>query len=106
MQHKVEADGRIFPDTDDSGTIVSVLEEEAADVGVQVITRAKVSAIHPPKPANTSTTSTSNASSSDSSSPADGGNQKWKLQLGKPLPGGEQQLEADKVLIATGSDAR
>lgn len=104
MQHKVEADGRIFPDTDDSGTIVSVLEEEAADV--QVITRAKVSAIHPPKPANTSTPSTSNASSSDSSSPADGGNQKWKLQLGKPLPGGEQQLEADKVLIATGSDAR
>jgi hypothetical protein len=39
---KVEADGRVFPDTDDAGTIVDCLEEAAARAGVKVLTRTPV----------------------------------------------------------------
>lgn len=35
---KIEADGRMFPDTDDSQTIVNCLKNAAANAGVQVIT--------------------------------------------------------------------
>lgn len=42
---KTEADGRIFPTTDDSQTIVECLRSEASRAGVQVRTRAGVRAV-------------------------------------------------------------
>ncbi|GAB4138418.1 MAG: NAD(P)/FAD-dependent oxidoreductase [Cyanobacteria bacterium J069] len=42
---KTEADGRMFPTTDDSATIVNCLVRAAADAGVQVETGAAVTAV-------------------------------------------------------------
>ncbi|PSN18954.1 aminoacetone oxidase family FAD-binding enzyme [filamentous cyanobacterium CCP5] len=42
---KTEADGRMFPTTDDSATIVNCLQAEARRVGIQVRTRAAVTNI-------------------------------------------------------------
>jgi hypothetical protein len=64
-----------------------VLQKAAHDAGVEVITKAKVSAIHPPRIKDVN------------------GRSSWNLQLAKPLDG-QQQLVAEKVLIATGSDAK
>ena len=44
---KTEADGRMFPVTDDSGTIVNALMEAAADHGVRIKLRSGVSQIEP-----------------------------------------------------------
>lgn len=42
---KTESDGRMFPITDDSQTIIDCLEGAARDAGVEVITSAKVTSI-------------------------------------------------------------
>jgi len=44
---KTEADGRMFPTTDDSGTIVDCLMRETRRVGVTVRTRTAVTAVRP-----------------------------------------------------------
>lgn len=43
---KAEADGRMFPVTDDSATIIKCLEEAAEKVGVHVWLHARVDAVH------------------------------------------------------------
>lgn len=47
VQLKTEADGRMFPTTDDSGTIVSCLQRAAQQAGVQVVTSSRVEQIAP-----------------------------------------------------------
>eukprot|EP00741_Cyanophora_paradoxa_P015669 tig00020903_g15126.t1 len=42
---KAEADGRMFPTTDDSGTIAGCLERAASRAGVRVLTRTPVSSV-------------------------------------------------------------
>jgi len=44
---KTESDGRMFPTTDDSATIINCLKEEAEEHGVTVRTKTRVEAIHP-----------------------------------------------------------
>lgn len=70
---KTEADGRMFPMTDDSETIIDCLQREARRVGVQVQTRMPVAAIE---------------------------SQGDRLQL--QLKSGER-LTGDRILLATGS---
>jgi len=43
---KTEADGRMFPTTDDSGTIIGCLLGEARRLGVQIFTSSPVQSIH------------------------------------------------------------
>ncbi len=45
VETKTESDGRMFPITDDSATIVNCLEEAAADAGVTVQTKTRVVAV-------------------------------------------------------------
>ena len=45
VRTKTEADGRMFPTTDDSATIVDCLQDAAKDAGVVVRLRANVSSI-------------------------------------------------------------
>lgn len=47
VELKAEADGRMFPVTDDSGTIVDCLQGAAAEAGVIVRTRCGVRAVRP-----------------------------------------------------------
>ncbi|MCC6463576.1 MAG: NAD(P)/FAD-dependent oxidoreductase [Saprospiraceae bacterium] len=70
---KTEADGRMFPTTDDSQTIVDCLTNAAKRAGVTLRTSARVERI----------------------APAGHG---WHVHLGR-----EEVLHADRVLIATGS---
>lgn len=45
VQLKTEADGRIFPITDDANTIANCLKKEAADLGIPIHTRCKIESI-------------------------------------------------------------
>lgn len=72
---KVESDGRVFPTTDDSATIVDCLVDAAAELGVDVRTRARPQRLER----------------------LDVGG--WRLEL----PGGGEPVVADRVLLATGS---
>ncbi|MCB0534546.1 MAG: NAD(P)/FAD-dependent oxidoreductase [Lewinellaceae bacterium] len=71
---KTEADGRMFPVTDDSQTIVSCLWEAAKNAGVQVRTGVRVEKLEPHNGA-------------------------WLVQLA-----GKETLPADRVLVASGSN--
>lgn len=73
---KTEADGRMFPITDDSGTIVDCLTRAAREAGVEVRTSTRVEALKP--------------------SP-----QGWLLSLSHI----SDPLRFDRVLVATGSNA-
>ncbi len=44
---KIEADGRMFPVTDSSETVIDCLLAEAAKAGIEIRTRTRVDAIHP-----------------------------------------------------------
>ncbi len=72
---KTEADGRMFPTTDDSGTIVSCLMDSAAAAGVKICAGEAVAQIQPQQPSG------------------------WTVSLKS-----EQVLTADRVLLATGSN--
>jgi predicted Rossmann fold flavoprotein len=72
---KTEADGRMFPTTDDSGTIVSCLMDSAAAAGVKIQTGEAVAQIAPQQPLG------------------------WTVSLKSG-----QVLTADRVLLATGSN--
>jgi predicted Rossmann fold flavoprotein len=89
VQLKTEADGRMFPITDDSATIVQCLEESAAASGVDVRTRALVnSVIRQPVHARSAF-----ATDSDSD--------EWEFVV--QLQSGEF-LIGDRLLLATGSN--
>jgi len=76
VQLKTEADGRMFPTTDDSGTIVACLQRAAQQAGVQVMTSSRVEHI----------------------APAPSG--AWQLQIS----GDERPRIFQKLMIASGSN--
>lgn len=74
---KIEEDGRIFPTTDDSATIIDCLWQAAKKLGVRVITRCRVDAIE----------------RAESSSPKE-----WLVKAGdRPFP-------ADRLVVTSGSN--
>jgi predicted Rossmann fold flavoprotein len=75
VQLKTEADGRMFPITDDSETIVRCLMNAAATAGVKIWTGEAVAEIMPQQPSG------------------------WQVSLKSG-----QMLTADRVLLATGSN--
>ncbi|RDV14000.1 NAD(P)/FAD-dependent oxidoreductase [Pontibacter diazotrophicus] len=81
VQLKAEADGRMFPVTDNSETIIECLLQEAKRVGVQIRTGAGVEGIVPEETI--------------------AGQQKFKLQLSSG-----ESLKADKVLVSTGGNPK
>ncbi|MEM6877518.1 MAG: NAD(P)/FAD-dependent oxidoreductase, partial [Bacteroidota bacterium] len=73
---KIEEDGRVFPTTDDSATIIDCLWQTAKGLGVEVRTRHRVdNIIHRPEEDRT-----------------------WQVICG------DQQLSAHKLVVATGSN--
>jgi predicted Rossmann fold flavoprotein len=79
---KTEADGRMFPVTDNSETIVNCLLQEAKRAGVQIRTGAGVEKITTEKTAAT-------------------GKAKFTLQLNSG-----ESIKADKVLVSTGGNPK
>lgn len=73
---KTEADGRMFPETDDAETIVQCLWQAAQQAGVQVKTRCGLQALHRLP------------------------DERWEIQTTQ-----NTRLTADAVLVATGSNA-
>ena len=73
---KTEADGRMFPVTDDSQTIVSCLQKAAQAAGVQVLTSSRIASMTP-------------LSSGD-----------WQLQVA----GDERPRIFQKIMVASGSN--
>ena len=80
---KIEDDGRIFPITDSSQTIIDCLEGTARKHGVRVQTGMRVTEIHPP--------------SADASSPADTP-PRWTVVTPR------QTFHPDRLVVTTGSN--
>ncbi len=79
VETKIEEDGRMFPITDDSQTIIDCLMESAKAAGVKILMQTRVEKIIPP----------------------DLSNEKWQIDIGK-----NTYLQADKLMIATGSNPK
>ena len=73
---KIEEDGRVFPVSDDSQTIIDCLWREAKRRGVRVLTGARVAELLPPAPRRPH----------------------WKVRVG------EEWMEADRLVVASGSN--
>ncbi len=76
VELKIEEDGRVFPVSDDSQTIINCLTEAARRKGVAVITMQRVTEIIAPKPPNS----------------------QWIVRTK------EQVWEADRLVVTTGSN--
>jgi predicted Rossmann fold flavoprotein len=76
VELKIEEDGRVFPVSDDSQTIINCLTEAARRKGVAVITMQRVTEITAPKPPNS----------------------QWIVRTK------EQVWEADRLVVTTGSN--
>lgn len=79
VQFKVEPDGRMFPTTNDSGTIIHALMQEADRSGVRVATRSPVSSIQ---------------------QRASGTDRLFRLSVGPSI------MDFDRVIITTGGNPR
>jgi predicted Rossmann fold flavoprotein len=84
---KTEADGRMFPTTDDSGTIIDCLLGEAGRLGIQIFTSSPVQSIH----------------HHGSGFQVLTGGKGSQLFHGGALPSLRSPLLAQRVLLATGS---
>ena len=73
---KIEDDGRVFPVSNNSQSIIDCLLDSAANAGVEVIRNTRVEQLYPPEEPN----------------------QRWKV-----LSGGGEAFFADRILIASGS---
>lgn len=91
---KTEADGRMFPVTDDSATIVNCLIRAAEDAGVQIRTGDAVVLVK-------KLTSDIGEDSHSSASLTDGGGTAPRFEI--ELKSGEK-LKCDRLLLATGSN--
>ena len=78
VKTKIESDGRMFPTTDNSHTIVNCLMENAQKLGVKIVMHARMEQLEPPN-------------SSDD---------KWQVKVNG------QTIQADKLMIATGSNPK
>jgi predicted Rossmann fold flavoprotein len=89
VQLKTEADGRMFPTTDDSATIVDCLHSAAMAAGVKIWTSAGVADIAPQTPSGwTVTLKSGEILTADRVLLATGNNPsayKWAQQLGHPI---------------------
>lgn len=75
VELKIEEDGRVFPTSDSSQTIIDCLWGAAKRAGVRVMTGAKVTDIQPPN-----------------------GGREWRVEVG------EETLFADRLVATTGSN--
>lgn len=73
---KIEEDGRVFPVSDDSQTIIDCVWREAKRRGVKVLTGARVTELNPPAPRRPN----------------------WQVRVG------EEWLEADRLVVTSGSN--
>jgi predicted Rossmann fold flavoprotein len=89
VQLKIESDGRMFPTTDDSATIVDCLQSAATVAGVKIWTSAGVADIAPQTPSGwTVTLKSGEILTADRVLLATGNNPsayKWAQQLGHPI---------------------
>ena len=74
---KTESDGRMFPTTDDSATVINCLKKEASQYDVETHTKTRVEAVEPTD------------------------DHRYQLSIG-----GQQSITADAVVIATGGSNR
>ena len=79
VKTKIESDGRMFPITDDSQTIIDCLMTSARSAGVRIIMQTRVEKITPPNLSNN----------------------KWQIEIS-----GGKNIQADKLMIATGSNPK
>ena len=79
VKTKIESDGRMFPITNDSQTIINCLMDNAKAAGVKIIMQTRVENIIPPTPSN----------------------EQWQIDVGS-----NKIIQADKVMIATGSNPK
>ncbi len=83
---KTESDGRVFPSTDNSSTIVHLLSTLAEQLGVQILTGAKVTNIHTLRP---------------DSSVENGVGKSFRVESSSKAS--QQCFDCDRVIMATGS---
>lgn len=102
---KTEADGRMFPTTDDSATIVNSLIQAAKDAGVEISTGVAAVSIKrlipdfsPPKPLQIETELADRLSVSDRFPISNPHSPSFEIEL----KSGEK-LKGDRILLATGS---
>lgn len=79
VETKIEEDGRMFPVSDSSQSIIDCLWKSAKRAGVKIFTSSRVENIYPPEQKN----------------------QAWKVMLNRG-----EALYADKVMLATGSNPK
>ena len=90
---KTEGDGRVFPSTDNSSTIVHLLKTLAEQLGVQIQTGVRVTNIHALPDGNTNSSDTNRVEYEGKSFRVESSNQSSKNCL----------LNCDRVIMATGS---
>jgi predicted flavoprotein YhiN len=91
-----EEDGRMFPDTNDSETIINCFMNAAHELGVKILTR------HSVKKIEVQNTTRANADASKKPTP-DFKNEKYTEKRFKIYINEQEALEADAALICTGS---
>ena len=76
VELKIEEDGRVFPVSDDSQTIIDCLWREAKRRGVRVVTGARGTELHSPAPRRPN----------------------WRVRVG------DEWMEADRLVVSSGSN--
>jgi hypothetical protein len=113
VELKIEDDGRVFPVTDTSQTIIDCLWNTARDSGVRVLTRTKVTEITAPS----TSPAPASAPKENTTSAQKHGNPQASATPGHPTPGekgrksgqwtikaGEQTFIADNLVVTSGSN--
>ncbi|MEL6320962.1 MAG: NAD(P)/FAD-dependent oxidoreductase [Cyanobacteria bacterium J06626_14] len=100
VQLKTEDDGRMFPITDDSETIIDALMTEAESLGVRIKTKAVVTHVAV-SPAIADQHDATCAATPDSTSPRAASNSRFTVELR-----GGHTLTGDRLLLATGSNPK
>ncbi len=93
VELKIEDDGRVFPVSDTSQTIIDCLWNTAKAAGVKVLTKTRVSGIIPPSPPK------GRADAPTEDSPLRGaGRDQWTLKAG------DRTFHADRLIVTSGSN--
>lgn len=86
VELKIEGDGRVFPVSDSSQTIIDCLRTAAKNRGVRVLTKTRVTAITAP------------STGPSTGDPAKNEPKKWTVQAG------DRTFRADRLVVTTGSN--
>ena len=92
VELKTEADGRMFPTTDDSATIVNALSDAARKAGVEVLTRCKVTKVH----------RLGDGDDDDGDGEDGGGGTTERFEVCYTADGGSEVVRCRSLLFATG----